>query len=310
MKTCSKCGYAMSDAEMTCPHCHSDYLTGILDDVLGPQQSVPSENDLVLDILEQSLANIDNAPVPTAGETFRRIWPLCKAVVAVLLFSAGFATAVPFFHLLGFVALGFVGFDWLKNRRKRALSSGEALIVAAEHVFHEETAPLAARKDAKTDQRLRQMQEHIDRAYERMAEGHRANRFRVWIPVGVVLFLFCFGIGTLAVHRYKVRKAESEYAALPEWVKLRTDYRNAEDTEFAESARIAVVDAMLAAGVATEAEGFFFASCQGLVGDYACAKSIAEHYVRIGDRTALNAFIEKAELRYESDNRKLESLKK
>ena len=58
------------------------------------------------------------------------------------------------------------------------------------------------------------------------------------------------------------------------------------------------------------AEDFFFAHCQGKVGDADCAMLIAGHYKAKKDAVALDAFAGKVSLRYDSDTQKVKSLTK
>ena len=58
------------------------------------------------------------------------------------------------------------------------------------------------------------------------------------------------------------------------------------------------------------AEDFFFAHCQGKVGDADCAMLIAGHYKAKKDAVALDAFVGKVSLRYDSDTQKVKSLTK
>ncbi len=61
----------------------------------------------------------------------------------------------------------------------------------------------------------------------------------------------------------------------------------------AKTCGIAVVRAMLADGQGAAAEDFFFAHCQGKVGDADCAMLIAGHYKAKKDAVALDAFVGK-----------------
>lgn len=95
-------------------------------------------------------------------------------------------------------------------------------------------------------------------------------------------------------------------------MRLRDSYADAAgDDEYAgKDLRIAVVRAMLADGQGAAAEDFFFAHCQGKVGDADCAMLIAGHYKAKKDAVALDAFVGKVSLRYDSDTQKVKSLTK
>ena len=74
--------------------------------------------------------------------------------------------------------------------------------------------------------------------------------------------------------------------------------------------QISTTAAMLADGQGAAAEDFFFAHCQGKVGDADCAMLIAGHYKAKKDAVALDAFVGKVSLRYDSDTQKVKSLTK
>ena len=67
---------------------------------------------------------------------------------------------------------------------------------------------------------------------------------------------------------------------------------------------------VIADGQGAAAEDFFFAHCQGKVGDADCAMLIAGHYKAKKDAVALDAFVGKVSLRYDSDTQKVKSLTK
>ena len=114
------------------------------------------------------------------------------------------------------------------------------------------------------------------------------------------------------MRNHAAREAQAAYAAKPEWVRLRDSYADAAgDDEYAgKDLRIAVVRARLADGQGAAAEDFFFAHCQGKVGDADCAMLIAGHYKAKKDAVALDAFAGKVSLRYDSDTQKVKSLTK
>ena len=138
------------------------------------------------------------------------------------------------------------------------------------------------------------------------------TRRKVTVIAAVVLICCAAGAGALAVRNHAARKAQAAYAAQPEWVRLRDSYADAAgDDEYAgKDLRIAVVRAMLADGQGAAAEDFFFAHCQGKVGDADCAMLIAGHYKAKKDAVALDAFVGKVSLRYDSDTQKVKSLTK
>ena len=194
------------------------------------------------------------------------------------------------------------------------MSAGEVVVRAAARVFAEDAASVRERfaGDAEVLARLDAMQLRLDDALARQASAHAQNRRKVTVIAAVVLICCSAGAGALAVRNHAAREAQAAYAAQPEWVRLRDSYAAAAgDDEYAgKDLRIAVVRAMLADGQGAAAEDFFFAHCQGKVGDADCAMLIAGHYKAKKDAVALDAFAGKVSLRYDSDTQKVKSLTK
>lgn len=236
----------------------------------------------------------------------------CGAGICLL---AGVATGANIFYLLAAVALVPLAVSLLARMQgKLRLSAGEVVVRAAARVFAEDAASVRERfaGDAEVLARLDAMQLRLDDALARQASAHAQNRRKVTVIAAVVLICCSAGAGALAVRNHAARKAQAAYAAQPEWVRLRDSYADAAgDDEYAgKDLRIAVVRAMLADGQGAAAEDFFFAHCQGKVGDADCAMLIAGHYKAKKDAVALDAFVGKVSLRYDSDTQKVKSLTK
>ena len=230
---------------------------------------------------------------------------LCAAALVFCLL-AGVATGANIFYLLVAVALVPLAVSLLARMQgKLRLSAGEVVVRAAARVFAEDAASVRERfaGDAEVLARLDAMQLRL---------AHAQNRRKVTVIAAVVLICCSAGAGALAVRKHAARKAQAAYAAQPEWVRLRDSYADAAgDDEYAgKDLRIAVVRAMLADGQSAAAEDFFFAHCQGKVGDADCAMLIAGHYKAKKDAVALDAFVGKVSLRYDSDTQKVKSLTK
>ena len=237
------------------------------------------------------------------------------AAALVFCLLAGVATGANIFYLLAAVALVPLAVSLLARMQgKLRLSAGEVVVRAAARVFAEDAASVRERfaGDAEVLARLDAMQLRLDDALARQASAHAQNRRKVTVIAAVVLICCSAGAGALAVRNHAARKAQAAYAAQPEWVRLRDSYADAAgDDEYAgKDLRIAVVRAMLADGQGAAAEDFFFAHCQGKVGDADCAMLIAGHYKAKKDAVALDAFVGKVSLRYDSDTQKVKSLTK
>lgn len=310
MKTCPACGYGMEDSQNLCPDCGADYVAAVVSDITS---GTGGDARLLLASLEEGLAGLDSVPQPSPGDTARKMLPALCAAVLLFCLLAGVATGANIFYLLAAVALVPLAAALLARiQGKLRLSAGEVVVTAAARVFAEDAASVRERfaGDAEVLARLEAMQLRLDDAFAQQAAAHARNRRKVTVVAAVVLACCCVGAGALAVRNHAVRRAEAAYAAQPEWVKLRDSYTGtAGDDEYAgKDLRIAVVRAMLADGQGAAAEDFFFAHCQGKVGDVDCAMLLAGHYKDKEDAAALEAFTGKVSLRYDSDTRKVKSL--
>lgn len=308
MKTCPACGTRMEDTQNLCPACGVDYVEAVVNDITGGG----ADAQMMLAGLEEGLAGLDAVPMPSPGDTACRMLPALCAAALIFFLLAGVATGANFFYLLAAVALvPLVAVLAARMRGKQRLSTGEVVVRAAARVFAEDAAAVRERfaDDAEVQAQLDAMQARLDEALAAQAAAHVRNRRKVIVVAVVVLACCCVGAGALAVRNHTARRAEAAYAAQPEWVKLRDSYTAAADDEYAgKERRLAVVRAMLADGQGAAAEDFFFAHCQGKVGDLDCALLVAGYYKEHKERVALDAFVERVSLRYDSDTRKVKSL--
>lgn len=311
MKTCPVCGARMEDAQNLCPDCGADYVEAVVNDITSATGEDPR---LMLASLEEGLAGLDSVPLPAVGDTLRKMAPALWAAALVFCLLAGVATGANFFYLLAVVALVPLVMALLARMQgKQRLSGGEVLVRAAARVFAEDAASVRERfaQQPGVEEQLDAMQRRLDEALARQAAEHARNSRKVTVVAAVVLAVCCVGAGALAVRNRAARRAEAAYAAQPEWIKLRDRYlASAGADEYGDKdLRLGVVRAMLGAGEAAEAEAFFFAHSQGKVGDVDCALLIARRYKEKQDAAALGAFADKVKLRYDSDTRKVKSLK-
>ncbi|WP_295962415.1 hypothetical protein [uncultured Alistipes sp.] len=311
MKTCPVCGARMEDAQNLCPDCGADYVEAVVNDITSVAGEDPR---LMLASLEEGLAGLDSVPQPAMGDTVRKMTPVLCAAALVFCLLAGVATGANFFYLLAVVVLVPLVMALLARMQgKLRLSAGEVVVRAAARVFAEDAASVRERFAQRPEvlERLDAMQQRLDEALALQAAGHARNRRTVIVIAAVVLAVCSAGAGALAVRNHAARRAEAAYAAQPEWIKLRDSYlASAPGDEYGDKdLRLGVVRAMLEADETAEAEAFFFAHSQGNVGDVDCALLIARRYREKKDAAALGAFTDKVRLRYDSDTRKVKSLK-
>ena len=275
----------MEDSQHLCPDCGANYVEAVVDDIAS---GAGADSRLMLASLEEGLAGLDAVPLPALGDTARKMLPALCAAALVFCLLAGVATGANIFYLLAAVALVPLAVSLLARMQgKLRLSAGEVVVRAAARVFAEDAASVRERfaGDAEVLARLDAMQLRLDDALARQASAHAQNRRKVTVIAAVVLICCSAGAGALAD-----AAGDDEYAG--------------------KDLRIAVVRAMLADGQGAAAEDFFFAHCQGKVGDADCAMLIAGHYKAKKDAVALDAFVGKVSLRYDSDTQKVKSLTK
>jgi hypothetical protein len=227
---------------------------------------------------------------------------------------SGTATETHFFYVLSVVFVGATIFSTVRKVKHRSAQGGKsaATLAATTNVFEENSkAILAKHKNNEVIvKRLEAVQSRLAEIKAVHAKKDRENRRTIWIITAICAVLFTAGVSVLAVEKYKVRKAEAEYAMLPTWVKVRDNFIASEyNNEYGDSAaRIVVLTEMLNANQEAEAEKFFFEYCMGNVGDFDCAKFIIEHYRKENNAAAVEAFTGKLKLRYESDTTKAKQL--
>lgn len=304
MRTCPRCDTRLNDSQTRCPACGADYLETVISSLGGPDTDVAMQ----LTALEEDLRPLDDAPAPAWTDTARRMKPLLGGGAALFGLVAGIATCANLFFLIAGAAGAFALFAKLRHRQP--LSPGEAIVKAAARIFDEDATRLRGihGETPEIEERLSAMQRYIDETLARQQEAHVRNARTILRYAIALLVAACIGVGALAIRNHAARKAAAAYAAQPEWVKLRDAYLASEADEFTGNAfRLKVLRAMLESGEQAAAEEFFFAHCQGSIGDFECALLIAGHYRN--DSEALAAFVERVSLRYDSDTKKIKRLK-
>lgn len=315
MKTCPECGAQLSDKQEICPACGANYLEATIASITGNAGTTESDTAMMLlNGMEDSLRVLDSVSKPTLGDTLRRmalpIWG--GAVVACVI--AGLLCKALFFYLLAIApAVPFVKALVLTLLRRQSMAQGERVALATAKVFAEDAEKMRAEYAGSVQiiDRIDAMQEKVNKALASLEKSHKRNRIIIIVIASIVLAFFTVGVGALAIHNFKNRKAEAEYAALPEWVKARDSYlASDQNDEYGDnSLRMNVITLMLEANEEAAAEGFFLDNCMGYVGDADCALLIIDHYHKTGNKDALNIFIDRLKLRYDSDTQKLRKLK-
>ena len=312
MKTCPKCNTRMENSERFCPSCGTNYVEAVVSQMTS---AANPDTDLLLDNLEEGLTSLDTAPLPTPGETARRATVELSGLALIFCLLAGIISRANIFYLVGIIPLiVFIPALAAAIRHRRPMGKGEIVVRASARIFAEDAgkARSLAAGNGEAIKRIDAMQQRIDEASARQQAAHARNAKRIWTITCAVFLLGAAGVGVLSVQTHAARQARAEYEQLPEWIKLRDSYLSAAETGGSDDARtrMEVIRAMTGAGETAEAEAFFFSHCQGKVGDTECAWLLVEHYRALGQTEALEAFTSKVSLRYDSDTRKIRSLKR
>ncbi len=315
MKSCPKCGATLSDSQNVCPACGTDYVQATIAAITGNAGATESDAvAMTLNGMEDSLRVLDSVAKPTMKNTLHRIALPVWGVALVACIVAGLLCNAPFFYLLAIAPLVVTVVALTRKLTgKASMTQGERIALATAKVFAEDAARMRA-EYATSEQviaRLDGMQQKIDTTLASIEAAHSRNKKIIMAISIVVLLLFSTGVGALAIRNFKARRAEAAYEALPEWVKARDNYLASEhNSEFGDNAlRMEVITLMLEADEEAATEGFFLDHCMGYVGDADCARLIIDHYRANEDKSALNTFIDRLNLRYDSDTAKLRKLK-
>lgn len=315
MKTCPECGTQLSDKQEICPACGVNYLEATIASITGNAGTTESDTAMMLlNGMEDSLRILNSVAKPTLGDTLRRMALLVWGVSVVACVVAGLLCKAPFFYILAIApAVPFIKALVLVLLRRQNMTNGERVAMATAKVFAEDAEKMRAEYAGSVQiiDRIDAMQDKVDNTLASLKSAHKRNKVIIIVLFSIVLAIFSVGVGALAIHNFKNRKAEAEYAALPEWIKARDNYLSSDqNNEYGDnSLRMGVITLMLEANEEAAAESFFFDSCMGYVGDADCALLIINHYRKASNKDALNIFIDRLTLRYNSDTAKLRKLK-
>ena len=310
----------MEDSQHLCPDCGANYVEAVVDDIAS---GAGADSRLMLASLEEGLAGLDAVPLPALGDTARKMLPALCAAALVFCLLAGVATGANIFYLLAAVALVPLAVSLLARMQgKLRLSAGEVVVRAAARVFAEDAASVRERfaGDAEVLARLDAMQLRLGDApcppgaYSSagvgacakppQGDGHCSRR-------ADLLLCGCRGVG-----RAKPCGPQgpgrlcgaARVGQVARQLRRRGRGRRICGQRPADPRRAGHARPPALLGAA--AEDFFFAHCQGKVGDADCAMLIAGHYKAKKDAVALDAFVGKVSLRYDSDTQKVKSLTK
>lgn len=322
MKKCPRCGVTLSDQQNICPSCGGDYLQLSIQNIAGSENmetvehiasanTVETENaSMLLQYMSAALSNVIN---PVFRDYLVKMSREVVSGVVALNTGAGISTGEPIFLGIAVAAAGVGVYAGVKKKRRGSAGGRKDAVLTATTNIFEENAKIIREKNGDNKEIIKQLDSLQTRLNEVKAahkQKEREHKRKLWFIMAVYIAVVIAIAIPLTINNIKTKKAEMEYAQLPDWVKVRDNFINSEyNDEYGDnSARIYVLNEILNAGEFAAAESFFFDYCMGNVGDFDCAKVIVERYRKAGNTTAVEAFKQRLSLRYDSDTKKAQQL--
>lgn len=322
MKKCPRCGVTLSDQQNICPSCGGDYLQLSIQNIAGSENmetvehiasanTVETENASML--LQYMSAAIDSIIEPGFRDAILKYMRGIVSGAFTLNTGVGISTGEPIFLGIAVAVAGVGVYAGVKKKRRGSAGGRKDAVLTATTNIFEENAKIIREKNGNNKEIIKQLDSLQTRLNEVKAahkQKEREHKRKLWFIAAVYIAVVIAIAIPLTINNIKTKKAEMEYAQLPDWVKVRDNFINSEyNDEYGDnSARIYVLNEILSAGEFAAAESFFFDYCMGNVGDFDCAKVIVERYRKAGNTTAVEAFKQRLSLRYDSDTKKAKQL--
>lgn len=297
MPQCPRCKGDMPLLSKICPAC--GYVTEEGGNLTAEEQ---------INLLEQAVFRFKQLPRPTFLTSLRDMLGIVIFLLTIYFLTMAYLTESTICYIIGGVFLlvlqYFVGrlvISWFKPSVKAEVTN-----LKNEFEYNER---IARRNFGKNTEVARQI-DAITADMIEIDDMHKAAKrriFRIWLIIAAVFVLFASGTISLAKYQESKEAETAEYGHFQRSVNAYL--RSGENTEYTgDVTRLTLINSMIADGAADLAERFFIDHCQKRMGDYECAQSIVNEYLRRGDSAGAAAFADKVELRYASDNKKLKKL--
>ncbi len=291
---CPNCQGNLPLLSRICPHCN--YVVG--ED--GPR---PNASEFA-DTLEEILHEVKALPAPSFARSMGQLSVVMLPVLSLFLFVAALISEAGIFWIaFGLLALGSLWAIVLKICGRLGNGRADRRFAQLKNDF--EYTLRIARRDFGQKKEVSTLLDEIKCEIDHIERSRRAaSRRNLLLWLGILLIAVLLAVR--GVHSVDTAVAVHEDTEWQEAVEAFC--ASGADDEYNVKGRSDVLKKILAAGEPAAAERFFREHCMGRVGDYDCAATIVEYYLRTNDRTSAERFIETCELRYKSDHKKLKNL--
>lgn len=296
-----------------CPRCKGDMpllskICPICGYVVEGDEATPNAADQI-NSLEQLVLQIKGLPRPTFLASVRDLLGIIVLILTVYFLVMAYITGAIAFKILGGVFLVILQYflgrlvaSWFKPSIKDEINR-----IKNEFEYNER---IARRSFGKDHEVARQIDDLTAEIIDTVRERRESNRkiLYTWLAISAVFIVAASGSIATANHVVEKNIEEAEYGKYQSEVETFAASPD-NDEHMGGTARTAIVKNMTAAGDTALAEKFFFAYCQGRVGDFDCARVIVESFIASKDYAGAARFVEQiAALRYKSDIVKLKKL--
>lgn len=311
MAKCPKCKEELPLLSKICPVCGY---------VVEGDEDTPTAEDFA-DALEKCLYRIKEIPQPSFIRSMGQLSFIMLPLLAIYTLLIALISSAGLFWLL-FILFAILSV-WVIIKKVNGRLGNDPFNKAFhslknEYEYYERTAKRNFGKSKEVSRLLEDISSEISGIESQRNIGNRKNLL-IWLVI-LVVFFAAGGLSVFSIHKSLKTVdeiANSDLGSLinaGKWQEA-IDYFNAsaERNDEYESNQLAmeILPVILSADQSGKAEEFFLQSCMGKRGDFDCAVLIVDYYKKKNDIQAGRAFIRQCtEMRYKSDQRKLEKLLK
>lgn len=296
MPQCPRCKGDMPLLSKICPVCQY---------VIEGDDSAPKAEELV-NTLERILLDIKNLPKPSFLDSLRSLLYIVIPVLTLYFVVLALISGAGFFWIIG----GAGGIMSLYSTIQRIIqcfkpSAKMFDVLKNQYEYNERIARRNFGKNPEVSRLINDISAEISEVEAQHYAAKRHNLY-LWVITGIAFLVLATG-GVVTTTLVADKNTEQPITA---WQQKIEDYKNSENnTEFGDnSARIVVLEDILANKEYAAAEDFFFTYCQGKVGDVDCAKVIIRAYMANSQTDKAMGFVNRVVLRYTTDAVKLKKM--
>lgn len=285
-KICPSCGYTIDNSETT----------------LTPMEYMES--------LESLLKNFRLIKVPSFFDSLKKFLTIVMLLLTIYFFVMSFMTGGFIFKLFCNISLVTLVVSLIilivKRLKNKSTVTAEELKSEFEYLIR------SARQEFGKNPEMSRFLDNVTKEMLAVDDEHTDKRrsvVRTWIIVLIVFAAIFAGSTTITSILNKKALEVAKYGLFqPRIDEFVVSEANSEF--LGEVERLALVVDMLSSGDIEHAQMFVKEFCLQRSGDYDCAEAIVTYLVGIDSVNVAQSFIDKLNLRYDSDKKKLEDLLK